>query len=752
MGAWRSVRKRLSVGLGPRVIGLAVLAVLVTGGLIGTFVIQNARSFLREDILGRNLGTADLAGNLAVSFVEGAEASLRQLAVRTLFVSAVLDRDLAQAERQMEQVMQIDPRFDNIAVYTADGIGWASGLKSEWQNRGGSVTDREWFQQTVTTNASYLGIPILSRGTGRPVVSYTIPIFDDKNELRALLVGGISLAALADMITGALISESARASLLDSRRGGMVVADVNPDRILQLVPGQDEAASQALAGKRGTLETRNSSGELDLAAFAPVPRLPWSVLILEPAQIAFAPVSALTERALLLIGAVLLMALIASVLLARRITNPLRHLVEGAEEVGGGNLDYRLGTTTRDEIGTVSRAFDRMTEELKTTLVSRDELAVEVDERTKAEEKLRETNAYLDNLFNYANAPIMVWDPGFHITRFNRAFETLTGRAAETVIGESLEILFPPPRVAESMRLIRKTLTGERWETLEMPIIHVDGSVRTILWNSATLFDTDDTTPLATIAQGQDITERKWAEEQTRRANLDLRRSNRDLEQFAYVASHDLQEPLRMVASYTQLLAQRYEGQLDDKAHTYIHYAVDGATRMQRLINDLLTYSRVSTQGRPLEPTDSHSVLGEALGNLSTAIEESGAIVTNDDLPTVRADATQLLQVFQNLIGNAIKFHGRDSPHVHVSARAQDGEWLFSIEDNGIGIDAQHADRLFVIFQRLHTRQEYPGTGIGLALCKRIVERHGGRIWFESEPGRGSTFWFTLPRREETVS
>jgi light-regulated signal transduction histidine kinase (bacteriophytochrome) len=243
----------------------------------------------------------------------------------------------------------------------------------------------------------------------------------------------------------------------------------------------------------------------------------------------------------------------------------------------------------------------------------------------------------------------------------------------------------------------------------------------------------------------RDITERKNAEEQIRRALLDLQRSNQDLEQFAYVASHDLQEPLRMVASYTELLAQRYEGQLDDKAQSYIRYAVDGASRMQRLINDLLTYSRVNTRGQAFQPTDSHAVLGEALQNLTAAIEESRAIITNDDLPTVHADGTQLLQLLQNLVGNAIKFRGGDFPHVHLSARKDGREWIFAVRDNGIGIDEKHADRLFVIFQRLHGRQEYPGTGIGLAVCKRIVERHGGRIWFESEPGKGSTFYFTLP-------
>jgi light-regulated signal transduction histidine kinase (bacteriophytochrome) len=226
-----------------------------------------------------------------------------------------------------------------------------------------------------------------------------------------------------------------------------------------------------------------------------------------------------------------------------------------------------------------------------------------------------------------------------------------------------------------------------------------------------------------------------------------LERSNKELEQFAYVASHDLQEPLRMVSSYTQLLGERYKGKLDEKADKFIGHAVDGAIRMQRLINDLLAYSRISTRGQAPEPMDSHAVLGAALVNLAAAIEESHALVTNDDLPTVRADGSQLALVFQNLIANAIKFHGPEAPRVHVSAAPKDGEWVFSVRDNGIGIDPQYADRLFIIFRRLHTQQEYPGTGIGLAICKRIVERHGGRIWFESELGKGSTFFFTLRRQ-----
>ena len=249
-----------------------------------------------------------------------------------------------------------------------------------------------------------------------------------------------------------------------------------------------------------------------------------------------------------------------------------------------------------------------------------------------------------------------------------------------------------------------------------------------------------------------DVTDFKRAEETLARLNDDLRanaedleRSNSELEQFAYVASHDLQEPLRMVASYCQLLQRRYQDQLDEDANEFIGFAVDGANRMQRLINDLLAYSRVGTRGKPLEPTDLNQVFEQTLLNLRVAVEESGAKVTADPLPTLPVDPTQFAQLFQNLIGNAIKFRAESAPEVHVGARQADGNWVFSVSDNGIGIDPQYAERIFMIFQRLHGAGEYAGTGIGLAVCKKIVERHGGQIWMESEPGQGATFYFKLP-------
>ncbi|MGE5350783.1 MAG: CHASE domain-containing protein [Acidobacteriota bacterium] len=244
-----------------------------------------------------------------------------------------------------------------------------------------------------------------------------------------------------------------------------------------------------------------------------------------------------------------------------------------------------------------------------------------------------------------------------------------------------------------------------------------------------------------------EIDERRMAEEKLNKTLEELARSNTELENFAYVASHDLQEPLRMISSYTQLLAKRYKGQLDAKADQFITFTVDGAKRMQQLIHDLLEYSRVATRGKPFEPVDTGEIIQTVMNNLQISIKKNNAIIKYDSLPWVVGDDIQLMQLFQNLISNSMKFKSNKVPEIDVKAEDRGYEWLFSVHDNGIGIDLQFKERIFIIFQRLHEREEYPGTGIGLAVCKKIVERHGGHIWVESEPGEGSTFYFTLPKR-----
>jgi NO-binding membrane sensor protein with MHYT domain/signal transduction histidine kinase len=253
-------------------------------------------------------------------------------------------------------------------------------------------------------------------------------------------------------------------------------------------------------------------------------------------------------------------------------------------------------------------------------------------------------------------------------------------------------------------------------------------------------------------AQLGQVVERTRAQQEIARNAEDLARSNGELEQFAYVASHDLQEPLRMVASFTQLLARKYQGQLDADADEYIRYAVDGAQRMQKLILDLLSYARLSTKGQSPQAIDAASLCKSAIDHLRQSIQEKNAVVTVDSLPTVLGYGTQLTQLFQNLIGNALKYCQQERPEVHVSATPAGDHWVFSVRDNGIGIEPQYFERIFQMFKRLHTREQYSGTGIGLALCQKIVARHRGRIWVESQPGLGSNFQFTLPRTESAIT
>jgi len=368
------------------------------------------------------------------------------------------------------------------------------------------------------------------------------------------------------------------------------------------------------------------------------------------------------------------------------------------------------------------------------------------------------------NIVEGSLVPTFVIDREHTVTHWNKACENLTGVSAAEMIGTkntwasfySVERPIMADIIVDELSgeeiakyygsKYHKSALVEGGYEAEDFFTHLGDSGKWLFFTAAPLNDQRGKV-IAAIETFQDISERKRAEEELKRTVTDLERSNAELEQFAYVASHDLQEPLRMVSSYVQLLARRYKDKLDSDADEFIGYAVDGANRMQTLINDLLAYSRVGTRGKPFEPTDCEAVLEQVLTNLKVTIEESGAVVTHDALPTVMAEDSQLGQVFQNMIENAIKFKNEALPHIHISAEQKVNAWVFSVADNGIGIEQEYFDRIFIIFPRLRGRGEYSGTGIGLAICKKIVVRHGGRIWVESEPGKGTTFYFTIPDR-----
>jgi PAS domain S-box-containing protein len=373
----------------------------------------------------------------------------------------------------------------------------------------------------------------------------------------------------------------------------------------------------------------------------------------------------------------------------------------------------------------------------------------DISVRKDAEKNLAQMEGRFRGLLEAAHAMVVVNQAG-DIVLLNVQAEKQFGYSRDELIGQKVKNIIPEGfaerLIADSLQSAEDALAQQIGTWIELNGRHKDGGDFPI---EIMLSPLESAEGILVTAAIRDITKRKDAEAHLLQKMKELNRSNEELGQFAYIASHDLQEPLRMVASYTQLLSRRYKGKLDSDADEFISFAVDGASRMQRVIQDLLAYSRAGTRGQDLVETSSEEALQQAVINLRGAIEESGALVTHDPLPGVLADEMQLVQLFQNLVGNGIKYQNPGIPRVHVSAdKNGDKKWIFSVKDNGLGIDSQYFEKIFGMFQRLHKREEFDGTGIGLAICKKIVERHGGNISVESRPGQGSTFRFALAESE----
>ena len=367
-------------------------------------------------------------------------------------------------------------------------------------------------------------------------------------------------------------------------------------------------------------------------------------------------------------------------------------------------------------------------------------IARDITERKRAEEQIY----YQAGLVASIGDAIIGTDLEYNFQSWNAAAEIMYGWTAMDVLGHPMREFIRNEYPFDSLKIVTEQLLEKGHWKGEVTQNRRDGTRFPVFSSVSALKDHTDKV-IGFVAVNRDITEHKRLEEALAHEREELARSNAELEQFAYVASHDLQEPLRMVSSYVQLLARRYQGRLDRDAEEFIGFAADGAARMQQMIVDLLALSRLGTHGQQFAAVPCDGALDQALTNLQTAIQESKAKIRRDPLPTVMADHAQLVQLFQNLIGNALKFRGKRAPRVHISAELHAEAWVFSVRDNGIGIDPAYAERVFVLFQRLHGRSEYAGTGIGLAICKKTVGQHGGRIWVESQLNKGSTFYFSLP-------
>jgi PAS domain S-box-containing protein len=394
----------------------------------------------------------------------------------------------------------------------------------------------------------------------------------------------------------------------------------------------------------------------------------------------------------------------------------------------------------RDYLVSTTPVFDKNKKVIGSVHVARD-----ISERRQSEQKLQEAQHKLNIALENAKIGVWEWDIATDKVKWDERMDRIFGAEPGTFKGsfKDFESYLNEEDVAHVRRALNRSLEIDYPFETAYRLKSINGET-TYISSKAIVNRDKNGIPVSMTGVCFDVSGMKKDTEQIiSNLNVELLRSNQELERFAYVASHDLQEPLRMISSYTQLLAKRYQDKLDQDANDFIGFATDGAARMQILINDLLSYSRIGTRGKVFAEIDLQNTLGQALSILKINISEKHALITNDDLPVVKADDNQMLQLFQNLIGNALKFSS-SNPLIHIGVKEEKEHYMISVSDNGIGIEPQYFEKIFQIFQRLHTREEFAGTGIGLAICKRIVERHGGRIWVESESGKGTTFYFTI--------
>lgn len=581
---------------------LVVVATLLTAIISGAVSIVIGRNILREATLEDMLHNAEMYAAAVVGHINGARALLTATAALPQLGSPDRAREVAAL------VLAQSAAFEYVMFLNAEGatvMVEPLALEARLSHRDQSFS--AWFGELRRANHAIVSDLHISPVTQRPTVVIAVPVRSADGRTVGIWAGALKLGVLSKI--GAIASDPAQriqAGFLTDRRGLVIAHQNRPDFVESQTDFRSvHSVKEALAGRPGASEFYNAiESEQKIAGYVRLPDLGWAAVFRVPAAVALAPATALTRDIVFASLALAMLIGIGVYVLARKTVAPLARLSAAAQTIGTGDFSQRIEASSADEIGQLTREFNRM-----------------ADAITKSDAQLQE-------------------------------------RA------------------------------------------------------------------------------------------LALARSNSELEQFAYVASHDLQEPLRMVVGYVQLLERRLADKLDKETREFMGFAVDGALRMQNLIQDILAYSRVSTKGEPLAPVDSAAALQDALDMLAGRIAETGAEMDAQPLPRVMADRTQLVQLFQNLIGNALKFCKGRGPRVRVEATRQGGWWRFAVSDNGIGIAPEYRAQLFVIFKRLHTRREYPGTGIGLAICKRIVERHGGQIGIESAPAGGALFWFTLPEEK----
>ncbi len=708
--------------------------------IVGFFAYYNGRHTIEQQTINHLVSTNLLKSSEMDRWIYDNKISLEALAQRPLvieYTSLLSTHEVSTPEYRAAYTKLIEDHFNPRLQSTADftelfvmcpvqGIILAS---TDEHQEGKHRDTRDYFIEGKAR--TYVKSVYYSLAMEEPSMIISTPVKDNRGIITAVLAARLNLMELSSIMElRSGVNESEYTYLVNTSNFFVTEPLFGRDYALK-VTVHTQGVNAGLAGDDGVGQYPDYRGVPVMGAYKWLPEYEICMITEMDQAEAYAPINRLATTILLVIIALAVIVGFAGYLFSRSIKIPLFKLITGTEEIRKGNLDYKVGTSAKDGIGTLSRAFDDMSANLKTTLVSRDELK-------QSEERFR---------IAAESANDLIWDRDIASGRLEW-FGDIDGILGYEPYGFPRTVeawtaaIHPDDRDRVDRSLEQHFTRGTDYRE-EYRIRRKDGSY--LYWiDRGTAVKNGKGKPQRMFGACSDITERKHYEEKLRETLAEVERSNTELEHFAYVASHDLQEPLRMVSSYTQLLERRYKDRLDSDASEFIAYAVDGAKRMQRLINDLLSYSRIGTRGQPFQPASLQASLDDALANLKISIEESGAVISHDPLPTVDVDEGQMVQLFQNLLDNAIKFRGDHAPRIHIFARHTEEEWTIAVEDNGIGIEPQYFERIFIVFQRLY-RQEYRGTGIGLALVKRIVERHGGRIWLESSPGSGSTFYFTIP-------
>jgi len=675
-----------------------------------------------------------------------------------------------------QRLLQQHPMFEEVGVI---GVKGTAVLTLSRRSHDSNQKPRDWSKTPVFQEAKRKGISwsrVRITETWEPWVTLAVRV-DDALAGGEIAYAVINLKWLWRLVEEFKLSNEGRVYAVD--RDGKLIAAQNLRPVLKQVsvverqlvkellyapdPGDGQFMHGAYADQAATKMAATGARLFD-------PR--WIIVVEQPATLLFDPIKRkiwwLIALSVIGVSVILMVARYIS----RKFTEPITRLQQGTKQIASGSFDYRVAVEGHDEIGELANQFNQMAAALRT---SHDKLETKVAERTRelsalytaltplavSESASQLLERVIERLVSATgadagairlidreqNLQISVAQIGFSLEHYSMKRPVNEG-SADRLVFEAGEPIISGD-IATDGRIRKKKQVQFGYKSCAFLPLVINGEIRGIIHlASKTLgYFTEEQKEylmasariMGVVAGNSELLQSslRYAEQ--------LAHSNAELEQFAYAASHDLQEPLRMITGYTQLLAKRYKGKLDTDADEFIGYAGDAAKRMSDMIKDLLAYSRLGTQGKQFETTDCEVVFRETLAGMQVAIQESGAKVTHDPLPTVYGDGIQLGRLFQNLVGNAIKYGNGTAPEIHVACERRAKDWLFSVIDNGIGIDPQHAERIFVIFQRLHTSEQYQGTGIGLASCKKIVERHGGTIWVKSELGEGSTFYFTLP-------